>query len=74
MLPVRLDFSEFDGVALGSRRPSNDWLYVGRLVGNKCQHELVAAFALYSRTFDDEARLVLIGDTSIGGVCRARSE
>ena len=64
MLPVRLDFSEFDRVALGARQQSNDWLYVGRLVGNKCQHELVAAFALYSRTFDDEARLVLIGDTS----------
>jgi len=34
-------------------------------VGNKCQHELVRAFAVYVHNFDDDdARLVLIGDTS----------
>ena len=48
-----------------SRLRSTDWLYVGRIVGNKCQHDLVRAFALYAKTFDGEARLVLIGDTSV---------
>jgi glycosyltransferase involved in cell wall biosynthesis len=43
--------------------PSTDWLYVGRVIGNKCQRDLVTAFAHYRRTFDREARLVLVGDT-----------
>lgn len=64
VLPVRVDFSCFMQADPGIERTSNDWLYVGRLVGNKCQHELVGAFCLYSRTFDSDARLILIGDTS----------
>ena len=47
---------------------SNDWLYVGRIIGNKCQHDLVTAFAHYHRTFDQDARLLLIGDTSDRGL------
>lgn len=66
VLPVRVDFSDFIKREMPRERPSNDWLYVGRLVGNKCQHELVAAFALFNRTFNRESRLVLVGDTSDG--------
>jgi glycosyltransferase involved in cell wall biosynthesis len=65
VLPVRVDYSQFARVAADSPFPSTDWLYVGRVVGNKCQHELVQAFALYTRAFDDEARLVLIGDVAV---------
>jgi glycosyltransferase involved in cell wall biosynthesis len=36
-------------------------LYVGRYAPNKCQHDLVEAFAHYLR-FDPEARLVLVGN------------
>ncbi len=67
VLPVRVDFREFappDRSDRAGDHPSNDWLYVGRLVGNKCQHELVTAFALYVRNFDTDARLVLVGDLS----------
>ncbi|MGH9079123.1 MAG: glycosyltransferase family 4 protein [Acidimicrobiales bacterium] len=64
VLPVRTDFREFQPVDENRARPSNDWLYVGRLVRNKCQHELVNAFAIYSRNFGGDARLVLVGDTS----------
>jgi glycosyltransferase involved in cell wall biosynthesis len=35
-------------------------LFVGRLAPNKCQHELVEAFAHYLR-HDSEARLILVG-------------
>lgn len=38
-------------------------LFVGRLAPNKCQHDLIAAFALLSR-FRPQARLVLVGDAS----------
>jgi len=38
-------------------------LFVGRLAPNKCQHDLIAAFAVLSR-FRPESRLVLVGDAS----------
>jgi glycosyltransferase involved in cell wall biosynthesis len=66
VLPVRVDYSQFSGSPVDHALRSTDWLYVGRLVGNKRQHDLVRAFAIYVGTFDDDgARLVLIGDTSV---------
>ena len=65
VLPVRVDYKRFARVAAESPFESTDWLYVGRIVGNKCQHELVQAFAMYTGAFDNEARLVLIGDTTV---------
>lgn len=38
-------------------------LFVGRLAPNKCQHDLIAAFAVLAR-FRPQARLVLVGDAS----------
>ena len=35
-------------------------LFVGRIVSNKCQHDLIEAFAVYRR-FDPDARLFLVG-------------
>lgn len=40
------------------------WLFVGRLAPNKCQHDVIAAFAVYRRLFDPAARLTLIGAAS----------
>ena len=40
----------------------HDWLCVGRLAPNKCQHDVVAAFAIYRRLYDPRARLALVGD------------
>ena len=47
VLPVRTNYSEFVPTSRESGHRSTDWLYVGRIVGNKCQHELVRAFAVY---------------------------
>ena len=77
VLPVRVDFSEFTEEAGGAHSRSNDWLFVGRIIGNKCQHDLVTAFAHYHRTFDTDARLLLIGDTRAEdyvSVVRAQAE
>ncbi len=41
-----------------------DWLFVGRLAPNKCQHEVVKAFAVYRRRYDPRARLWLVGGAS----------
>lgn len=37
------------------------WLFVGRIAPNKCQHDVIAAFAVHRRLFDPRARLCLVG-------------
>jgi len=37
------------------------WLFVGRMAPNKCQHDVIAAFATYRKVFDPKARLTLVG-------------
>jgi L-malate glycosyltransferase len=64
--PSALD-GELDESVLGRLRDAKrgtDWLFVGRLVPNKAQHEIVRAFALYRRTVDAYARLHLVGGAS----------
>lgn len=60
VLPVRTDFGSF---AVDPSTPrSEDWLFVGRVVANKAQLDVVRAFALYARAYSPDARLVLVGD------------
>jgi glycosyltransferase involved in cell wall biosynthesis len=47
------------------------WLFVGRVAPNKCQHDIIAAFAIYRRIFDPEARLTLVGSASAPRYLRA---
>jgi glycosyltransferase involved in cell wall biosynthesis len=61
VLPVRTDFSAFAPAVRGGGPRTGDWLYVGRIVGNKGQHLLVRAFAAYHRHVDANSRLVLVG-------------
>lgn len=37
------------------------WLFVGRIAPNKCQHDVIAAFAVYRRLYAPGARLSLVG-------------
>jgi glycosyltransferase involved in cell wall biosynthesis len=37
------------------------WLFLGRAAPNKCQHDVIAAFAAYREVFDPLARLTLVG-------------
>lgn len=46
---------------LRRRREGTQWLFVGRVAPNKCQHDIVGAFAVYRRVFDPNARLTLVG-------------
>ena len=66
VLPVRTDYqtvSDDDP----DRLRTDDWLFVGRVVPNKCQHELVVAFAEFAHRFNSQARLILIGDADTHG-------
>ncbi|HWE57391.1 MAG TPA: glycosyltransferase family 4 protein [Acidimicrobiales bacterium] len=63
--PILLDTSEYhappdpDGA---TRWPGDPlWLFVGRVAPNKCQHDVIAAFAVYRRLYAPAARLAVIG-------------
>jgi glycosyltransferase involved in cell wall biosynthesis len=68
--PIIVDLSNFDNdideatqarLLARKARGGADWLFVGRLVPSKAQHDLVKAFAVYRRHCDPEARLWLVG-------------
>ncbi|MDQ1439342.1 MAG: hypothetical protein QOK43_2971 [Acidimicrobiaceae bacterium] len=69
--PIFVDYESFDqGVdtrllnSLLSAKRGAHWLFVGRVAPNKCQHEVVKAFAAYRSLYDAEARLTLVGGSS----------
>lgn len=71
--PILLDVHDFERAvderaldAMRRAKPagSAEWLFIGRLAPNKCQHDIVKAFAWYRAVFDPGARLRLIGGTS----------
>jgi glycosyltransferase involved in cell wall biosynthesis len=64
--PLLLDLDPYAPAAQrpGPRTTGGRWLFVGRLAPNKCQHDVIAAFAVYRRCHDPAARLTLIGNPS----------
>jgi glycosyltransferase involved in cell wall biosynthesis len=80
VVPILFDPSlferEVDEPALGrllaaKSTGGSDWLFVGRVVPNKAQHDVVKAFAAYRRVFDPKARLHLVGGTSVPSYAEA---
>jgi glycosyltransferase involved in cell wall biosynthesis len=67
VLPVRVDYAEFAPAGEVTGPTPRDWLYVGRVVPNKCQHLLVEAFAAYVHAFEPTAKLHLVGGTTEEG-------
>lgn len=63
--PILLDLEEYhqapDESTLGRLGHDPLWLFVGRLAPNKCQHDVIAAFAAYRALYEPRARLALIG-------------
>jgi L-malate glycosyltransferase len=53
-------------LAAGKAAGGADWLFVGRLVPSKAQHDLVKALWAYRRLYDPLARLHLVGPTPSG--------
>jgi len=70
VVPVLVDFDKYDtdpdpATATRLRRAAQSgghrWLFVGRLAPNKCQHDVIGAFAAYRALYDPAARLSLVG-------------
>ena len=68
--PVLVDFGNFESPPNGRmlarlKRETGDagrrWLFVGRVAPNKCQHDIISAFAVYRERFNPDARLTLVG-------------
>ena len=71
--PVLVDLGAFDTevdelrlrrLLAAKEAGGSDWLFVGRLSPNKCQHDLVKALAVHRRLYDPKARLHLVGGSS----------
>lgn len=68
--PLLMDTTEFRKVARGTRPGERvrsrgaRWLFVGRIAPNKCQHDVVAAFAVYRRLYDPTSTLTFVGSPS----------
>jgi glycosyltransferase involved in cell wall biosynthesis len=69
--PVLVDLEAFhqapDERTLATLRSAgcrSRWLFVGRIAPNKCQHDVIAAFALYRKLYDPRAMLSLVGGVS----------
>jgi len=78
--PILIDFTDYDtppdATLLAERQRTraqggSDWLSVGRVAPNKCQHDVMLAFAVYRRIYDPRARLTLVGGQSAGLYWRA---
>ena len=65
-MPLLIDFSDFEKEPEGAVLTKYDddrtnILFVGRLAPNKCQHDVIEAFARYKEEYDEGARLFLVG-------------
>lgn len=70
-VPVLVDWSEYEAApnakVLARVRRENEatggarWIFVGRVAPNKCQHDVIAAFAAFRELYDAGARLTLVG-------------
>ena len=74
VVPILLDFAEYDAAPdtatltrLRRRAEAGGahWLFVGRVAANKCQHDIIAAFAAYRQLFDPKARLSIVGGRTL---------
>ncbi|MCL2393112.1 MAG: glycosyltransferase family 4 protein [Acidimicrobiaceae bacterium] len=65
------DGRTLDRLRRQKERGGANWLFVGRIAPNKCQHDIIGAFAAYRRFFDPLARLTLVGGATAVRYLRA---
>jgi L-malate glycosyltransferase len=67
----RPDPATLDRLRRRRDRSGTQWLFVGRVAPNKCQHDVIGAFAVYRRVFDPAAHLTLVGGATSPHYLRA---
>lgn len=72
VMPVQVSLSRFDDTEeneeiIQANDRSTNFIFVGRLVANKCQHDVIKSFAVYHRYYNENSKLFLIGDTGMQG-------
>lgn len=72
VLPVHVDLNrlfvkEYNSEIVNRYSNFKNIIFVGRLVWNKCQTDIVKAFAVYNKYFNAESRLLLVGSDSMSG-------
>lgn len=84
VMPVQVSLNRFDDLEIVKEikekyQSSTNILFVGRVVQNKCQDDLIKCFSLYAKYFDADSHLFLAGDLGMEGyvaqlkeLCRER--
>lgn len=72
VMPVQISLNRFDELEdeqniIEENRATRNIIFVGRVVENKCQHDVIKAFAVYNRYFEKNSKLFIIGDNSMSG-------
>jgi glycosyltransferase involved in cell wall biosynthesis len=60
--PARLDVTPSEVVLEGFDDDKTNILFVGRVIPNKCFHDLIKVFAFYQKYIDSNSRLLLVGE------------
>jgi glycosyltransferase involved in cell wall biosynthesis len=50
------------------RDGSINWLFVGRIAPNKCQHDVISSFAAYHRRINSRSRLTIVGSPNMATI------
>lgn len=64
VIPPKFSFEKAIVYSNGAFSPTIDWIFVGRIAGNKRQDDVIKAFAEYVKYFESEAQLYLVGGTT----------
>lgn len=69
VMPVQISLNRFDNIKADEKmlveyKKGKNILFTGRVVPNKRQSDVIKAFAIYAKYFNEEAKLLFAGDDS----------
>lgn len=72
VMPVQISLDRFDLVSASDKilkeySNAKNFIFVGRVVWNKCQDDIIKSFAVYNRYYNSNSNLFIIGDNSMLG-------
>ncbi len=82
VMPIQISLDRFDHVrsevsVLKEYEKYKNIIFVGRVVPNKCQKDILHAFAVYNKYYNADSRLFIVGDdgmegyvNELKGICR----